>query len=86
MLGIGGQLTFYAPAQISLVRPVSGVALIWLLASTPRTLGQDAGLLAVATALSVLLGIGGVDRAVFGAVLTVVPTVCMLLVLRRFQR
>ena len=86
VLGIVGQLTFYAPAQISLVWPVSGVALIWLLASTPRTLGLDAGLLAVAAALSVLLGIGGLDRAVFGAVLTVVPTVCMLLVLRRFQR
>ena len=86
VLGIVGQLTFYAPAQISLVWPVSGVALVWLLTSTPRTLGLDAGLLAVAAALSVLLGIGGIDRAAFGAVLTVVPTVCMLLVLRRFGR
>ena len=86
VLGIVGQLTFYAPAQISLIWPVSGVALIWLLTATPRTLGLDAGLLAVAAALSVLLGIGGIDRAVFSAVQAVVPTVCMLLVLRRSRR
>lgn len=87
VLGVLGQTTFYPPAQISLIWPVSGVALVWLLtATTPRVLALDSALLAVSAAVSVLLGIGGLDRAVVGAVLAVVPTLCSIAVLARMRR
>lgn len=78
-----GVLTFYEPAQISLIWPLSGVAAVWLVTSTPRQAIPDLVLLGLAAALSVRLVIGGWDLALTGAALAVAPTLAMLGVLRR---
>lgn len=83
VLGLVGQRSFYEPAQISLVWPLSGLSLLWLMGSSRTQLGWDSLLLGVASGSSVLLGVGGWDRTVFGVVLTLVPTWCMLAVLHR---
>lgn len=75
-----GVLTFYEPAQISLIWPLSGVAAVWLVTSTPRRAVPDLLLLGLASALSVWLVIGGWDLALVGAVLAQGFLVCMMLV------
>ena len=79
-----GQLTFYGPAQISLVWPLSGVALVWLLLTQPAALPREVTLLALSSGVSILLGVGGWDRAALSTILAVVPTLCMVWIMRRW--